>query len=247
MTSPMSPSTPRSSGGRSRARPSGPRRSTGTRWRTSGPAPRSTTPPLPGSSTSRRSRRRAHCPATPRSSTSGASLRLRSVSLGTLVEPAVEAALPSAEAAGLRLERRIDAVPEAVADPGRIGQLLDNLVANAVSSPLPGSGDRVALAPARLRASAWPTPVRGSRPTSARCSSTASTGAAPRRRTACRARASASRSPGQSPGAPTARPQAPMWGSGESSMRTTVPPCPLEIETASVSCRVIQRPRPRCP
>ncbi len=45
----------------------------------------------------------------------------------------------------------------------------------------------------------------------------------------------------------TAPRYAPMCGSGESSIRTVVPIRPELIETASVSWRVIQRPRPRWP
>ncbi|MBJ7457001.1 MAG: HAMP domain-containing histidine kinase, partial [Thermoleophilia bacterium] len=73
-------------------------------------------------------------------------LRLRPVALGALIDQALEAARPSAAAAGLRITRRLDPVPDTLADPARIGQLLDNLIANAVKYTPAGGEVAVALA-----------------------------------------------------------------------------------------------------
>lgn len=73
-------------------------------------------------------------------------LRLRPVALGALIDQALEAARPSATAAGLRITRRLDPVPDTLADPARIGQLLDNLIANAVKYTPAGGEVAVALA-----------------------------------------------------------------------------------------------------
>lgn len=82
-------------------------------------------------------------------------LRLRPVALGALIDQAIEAARPSATAAGLRITRRLDPVPDTPADPARIGQLLDNLIANAVKYTPAGGEVEVTLAhrPGRARIS----------------------------------------------------------------------------------------------
>lgn len=54
------------------------------------------------------------------------------VDMSALVEEALAAARPAADAGGLRVECEMAAVPLVEADAGRIRQLLDNLVSNAV-------------------------------------------------------------------------------------------------------------------
>ena len=72
-------------------------------------------------------------------------LDCRPVELASVIEQAVEAARPSANAAGLRIELGLAAVPPVQVDPGRIGQLLDNLISNAVKFTPPGGTVRAAL------------------------------------------------------------------------------------------------------
>lgn len=74
-------------------------------------------------------------------------LERRPVELASVIEQAVEAARPSADAAGLRIEQGLAATPPVAADPGRIGQLLDNLISNAVKFTPPGGTVRAALEP----------------------------------------------------------------------------------------------------
>ena len=60
-------------------------------------------------------------------------LEVRPVQLGPVVEAALEAAQPDAEAKSLRIERRIDAKPLTVSgDPVRLQQVVGNLLSNAI-------------------------------------------------------------------------------------------------------------------
>jgi signal transduction histidine kinase len=60
------------------------------------------------------------------------------VSLEQLATDAVEAASPRADERGVALALDCDAVPDVRADPARVGQVLDNLVSNAVKFTPPG-------------------------------------------------------------------------------------------------------------
>lgn len=72
-------------------------------------------------------------------------LERRPVELAPVIEQAVESARPSANAAGLRIEQGLAAVPPVHVDPGRIGQLVDNLISNAVKFTPSGGTVRAAL------------------------------------------------------------------------------------------------------
>ncbi|MBJ7456844.1 MAG: PAS domain S-box protein [Thermoleophilia bacterium] len=72
-------------------------------------------------------------------------LDLRSVRLGDLVSQAVEAAGPSATAKGIALEQDVRADPWIQGDADRLGQILDNLISNAIKFSPPGSHVRVGL------------------------------------------------------------------------------------------------------
>lgn len=72
-------------------------------------------------------------------------LARRRVELSRLVAEAVDAARPAAAAAGLRLEHSPVSVPAVHVDPVRIGQLLDNLVSNAVKFTPAGGTVRAML------------------------------------------------------------------------------------------------------
>jgi signal transduction histidine kinase len=52
--------------------------------------------------------------------------------LRQIIEEAIEAARPAAERHGVALEMRADAVPECEADAHRLGQVVDNLLTNAI-------------------------------------------------------------------------------------------------------------------
>jgi signal transduction histidine kinase len=65
----------------------------------------------------------------------------RKVDLKELAEQCVDAAMPHAEASGLDLSIELRGVPPVVGDPDRLGQLLDNLISNAIKYT-PG-GERV--------------------------------------------------------------------------------------------------------
>jgi protein-histidine pros-kinase len=60
------------------------------------------------------------------------SLTPREVDLKDLAEQCVDAATPQAEANGLDLSLEVRGVPPVVGDPDRLGQLLDNLISNAI-------------------------------------------------------------------------------------------------------------------
>jgi PAS domain S-box-containing protein len=60
------------------------------------------------------------------------SLSPREVDLGDVLTQCVEAAAPQAKDSGLDLVLGIDPIPTIVGDPDRLGQLLDNLLTNAV-------------------------------------------------------------------------------------------------------------------
>jgi signal transduction histidine kinase len=72
-------------------------------------------------------------------------LDLRTVRLGDLVAQAVVAAIPSAGAKDIALEQDVRANPWILADADRLGQVLDNLISNAVKFSPPGSHVRVSL------------------------------------------------------------------------------------------------------
>jgi signal transduction histidine kinase len=72
-------------------------------------------------------------------------LDLRSVPLGDLVAQAVVAAIPSAGAKDIELEQDVRANPWIRADSDRLGQVLDNLISNAIKFSPPGSHVRVSL------------------------------------------------------------------------------------------------------
>ena len=52
--------------------------------------------------------------------------------LRQIIEQAIEAARPTAERHGVALQMRADAVPECEADAHRLGQVVDNLLTNAI-------------------------------------------------------------------------------------------------------------------
>jgi PAS domain S-box-containing protein len=60
------------------------------------------------------------------------SLTPREIDLKDLAEQCVDAATPQAEASGLDLSLDVRGVPPVVGDPDRLGQLLDNLISNAI-------------------------------------------------------------------------------------------------------------------
>lgn len=69
----------------------------------------------------------------------------RPVLLGDLVSQAVLAARPSAGTKGIALEHAIAVNPSLDADPTRLGQVLDNLISNAIKFSPAGGRVRVAL------------------------------------------------------------------------------------------------------
>ena len=84
----------------------------------------------------------------------GLELQLTRTNVETLLEEAAEAARPAAEARGIELTVEASGVAEALCDRGRMAQLLDNLVSNAVKFTPEGGrvelravrrGDEIAL------------------------------------------------------------------------------------------------------
>ena len=73
------------------------------------------------------------------------SLDMRPVPLGELVSQAVRAARPSAGAKGIELQDAVAANPTMRADPDRLGQVLDNLISNAIKFSPSGGRVRVTL------------------------------------------------------------------------------------------------------
>jgi signal transduction histidine kinase len=65
-------------------------------------------------------------------------LQIDNVDLARLAAEAVEVSLPNAEAKGLALTCESEASAHVVGDAGRLAQMLDNLVSNAVKFTLPG-------------------------------------------------------------------------------------------------------------
>lgn len=61
------------------------------------------------------------------------------VDLADIVVHAVESARPRADAAGVMLEQEVGSVPTVAGEPGRLSQLLDNLISNAIKFT-PSSG-----------------------------------------------------------------------------------------------------------
>jgi PAS domain S-box-containing protein len=59
-------------------------------------------------------------------------LSLQDTDLGALARESVDAATPRASAQAVELECAVEEVPAVRGDPGRLGQLLDNLISNAV-------------------------------------------------------------------------------------------------------------------
>ncbi len=73
-------------------------------------------------------------------------LHVRPCDLSDLARKAMSALQPQAEAKGIDLVLRADAAVTAQADPERIGQVLRNLLANALNYTQPGGSIRVAVA-----------------------------------------------------------------------------------------------------
>ena len=75
------------------------------------------------------------------------------VDLRRLVEQCVDSARPRAQAASVRLDLEVEDVPEITGEPAKLGQLLDNLVSNAIKfTPRDGHvGVRLTAQPDRIR------------------------------------------------------------------------------------------------
>jgi protein-histidine pros-kinase len=73
------------------------------------------------------------------------SLTPREVDLGQIATQCVEAAAPHAREKGLALSLNVVGAPEVFGDPDRLGQLLDNLISNAVKYTPEGERVDVAL------------------------------------------------------------------------------------------------------
>jgi signal transduction histidine kinase len=80
------------------------------------------------------------------------SLTPREVDLGVLAAQCVDAAAPLAKENGLDLSLEVDGMPPIFGDPDRLGQLLDNLISNAVKYTPEGERVEVSLSSAGDRA-----------------------------------------------------------------------------------------------
>src|SRR5262249_39713832 len=67
------------------------------------------------------------------------------IDMAPLVDAAIDAARPAAEAKGVRLERSVGAAGEVKGDPNRIAQIAGNLVSNAIKFTPPGGKVTVSL------------------------------------------------------------------------------------------------------
>jgi len=102
------------------------------------------------------------------------SLDLRPVTLGPIVDAAIEGVAAAALAKSIVVTRRVEPdLPQIEADANRLQQVVANLLSNAVKfTPAAGGSRSGSRVPATPSASPSPTPATGSRPRSRRTSST---------------------------------------------------------------------------
>jgi PAS domain S-box-containing protein len=72
-------------------------------------------------------------------------VELEPVDLVPVVRDCINGSLPAAEDAGISLSHDLEEVPMLMADPSRLGQVLDNLVSNAIKFTGGGGGGTVAV------------------------------------------------------------------------------------------------------